>query len=456
MTASGGALSHIRHTVESRGGRVLFPDDPSYEESRRTYNRIHDHRPAALVRTCDPAALREVIAFAMDAGLEIAIRGGGHHIGGLGTTDGGIVLDFCTARRVTVDAVGRVLCSAPGARLCDVDAACVPAGVIVPTGTVSDTGIAGLTLGGGKGWMTGYLGLTCDRLVGADVLLADGSVVRAEESEHAPLLWALRGGGGNFGVVLEFRFALHRLPKTYCGSLVVEWDRAATAFKSLIEYLKSECPRQLTVAPTLGRTVAGRPEMRVDFCYADGDPGLLRPLLDAVRPSKMDDVGEWDFSRWQSHFDSLYLPPLRGYWKASYQEDLSEKAISDLLGAYVKAPAGRCSVIVEHMHGAFRDFDSSHGAFGHRDSMFSVLAASRWECPCDDATRIAWVRSVIESVDPAGGSPSYLNYSAPGDGRQVTQLYGANIERLLVIKQTYDPRNVFRRNHNIRPRGVKQ
>lgn len=447
-------LAKIEAALGPSAGRLICPGDPAYEDCRKIYNRFHDHKPAALVQTRSVEALRRTIDVAADAGVEIAIRGGGHHIGGLGTTHGGIVLDFSPFREVVIDRERGCVRVAPGAQLGDLDAVTVPAGWVVPTGTVSQTGVAGLTLGGGKGWFTGPLGLTCDQLIGADVLTADGVVVKAEDAEHAQLLWALRGGGGNFGVVLEFRFRLNLLSRTYCGSLVVDWGLAQKSLARLIEYLGADCPRGLTVAPVFLRNASGRNELQIDFCYAGGDRELLRPLLDAVQPTQERDLRYWNFANWQSHFDAYFIPPMRGYWKASYRKCLSESAISALIDAYERAPGKRCSVTIEHLHGAFHEFDASHGAFGHRDVGFGVLASCRWDDPKDDDTSIAWVRQVIAAVDPTGESSSYLNYSALGDGRQADQLYGSNLKRLLGVKRAYDPNNVFRRNHNIRPQGA--
>lgn len=447
-------LAKIQAALELSAGRLICPSDPIYEDSRKIYNRFHDHKPAALVQTRSIEALRRTIDIAAEASVEIAIRGGGHHIGGLGTTHGGIVLDFSPFREVVIDRERGCIRVAPGARLHDLDAATVPAGWVVPTGTVSQTGVAGLALGGGKGWFTGPLGLTCDQLIGADVLTADGAVVKAEDAEHTQLLWALRGGGGNFGVVLEFRFQLNPLPKTYCGSLLVDWGHAQKSLGRLLDYLGADCPKGLTTAPVFLRNASGHNELQIDFCYAGGDRGLLQPLLNAVQPTQEREVRYWNFANWQSNFDAYFMPPMRGYWKASYRECLSETAVSALIDAYERAPGKRCSVTLEHLHGAYHEFDASHGAFGHRDAGFGVLASCRWEDAKDDDTSIAWVRQVIAAVDPTGESSSYLNYSALGDGRKVEQLYGSNLKRLLEVKRAYDPNNVFRRNHNIRSRGA--
>lgn len=440
----------IERFVRTLPCEVITPQDAHYDEARQIYNRFHDMYPAALVRTLDHACLRQVLSFAMAQGVELAIRGGGHHIGGLGTSHQGIVIDFSPFQQVQLDAANGVVHVQPGATLKALDEALCPHGWVVPTGTVSQTGLGGLTLGGGIGWLVGAYGLTCDNLVGADVMLADGSVVRAGEGAHKDLLWALRGGGGNFGVVLSYTYRLNRLPDVCCGAYRVQWSRVPDVLARLVEFMLQRCPPQLTIAPAFLRDADGEPYLSIDFCGFEACPDGLRELADVAAGCEPDDIRRWDFADWQSSFDANFLPPMRGYWKAKYLTQLTAADIALLITHYEQAPrAARCTITLEHLHGAFREMPCEESAFGHRQMNFGVLISTRWPTPADDPAHVRWVRGVASELDPHGRCGSYVNYSPLDKDDQVSSLYGDHHQKLKRLKGLYDPQNLFRRKHNL-------
>ncbi|HTV19748.1 MAG TPA: FAD-binding protein, partial [Polyangiaceae bacterium] len=277
-SAEPGLGRELQRWAAASGIDCCTPEHPEYATKRLVYNRIHDAYPVAVVSPRSAAEVAQCLRFARAQALPLAVRGGGHHVGGFGTCDAGLVIDLGSMRRVAIGNEG-VASVGAGARLGHVDGFLCPRGFVVPTGTVSDTGIAGLALGGGIGWLLGLYGLTCDNLVGADVVVGDGELVRAEAPEHGELLWALRGGGGGLGIVTEFRFRTHRLPICVAGSLVVQAAGARAALWRLVQFLEERCPARLTVAPVLRQDSDGRLALFVDFCLAGSDERALDRLI---------------------------------------------------------------------------------------------------------------------------------------------------------------------------------
>jgi hypothetical protein len=422
--------------------------DPHYEEARALYNRYHNLYPGALVRTLSPASIGGVIRFATDYNLPLAIRGGGHHIAGYGSCEGGIVIDFSPFRTVVINSAGGIIEVEPGARLGDVDRKLCPVGLVVPSGTVSDTGIAGLTLGGGIGWLVGRYGLTCDQLVGADLVLADGSLVRAEDPGHEDLLWALRGGGGNFGVVTRFRYKARALPFCVVGSATVCLRAAAATLTRAVDFLEASCPRNLTVAPILTRSADGEPLLSIDFCLAGGNDDVLSELSTAIGEAQWSIRRDGDYSRWQSSFDAIFQPPMRGYWKARYAEELTKGHIDELVGAMDSCPTRHSTILIEHLHGAFSDVDNESSAFPLRWARFGILLSARWHDPSQDHTCTTWVRESFARLDPLNNSATYSNYAGGDDSRALMTFDTSLTTRLCRVKTLYDPNNRFARNHN--------
>ena len=430
---------------------LISPSDARYAKARLIYNRMHDCYPGLIVRTLDVDDLRVVIDFAFKHDIVLAIRGGGHHIGGFGTCNDGIVIDFSPFKSIDIDTDKNIASVAPGACLSDLDDVLPKAGYVVPTGTVSETGVAGLTLGGGIGWLIGIYGLTCDQLCGADVLLANGQLVRAEDPEHKELLWALRGGGGNFGIVLKFRYRLNPLPKTICGMGLVAWENVKPVMGALLNYLEKSCPVTMTIAPIFTKDTLGNSNLRIDFCCAGGteeDVAQLIALSDLIDWS---DVRAWEFAAWQREFDQSLLPPMRGYWKASYLATITPDIIDSLCDSFEHSSIPKCTIMIEHLHGAFKQYDQSTSAFPLRQSNFGIVFAARWENSVDDATHIGWVRHSFHAIDPQGTSGTYLNYTSADDQRAVKTLLSSTMSQIAGVKSHYDPHNRFKRNHNVLP-----
>jgi len=417
------------------GGELIVSGAPQFEGARRVYNRLHDPYPLALVRTLEPTLILEVARSCEEFRMPLAVRGGGHHIGGGSGGDGGVVLDFSTFHRVTYCAETQVCRVQPGARLVDIDRELSRYGRVIPTGTVSDTGVAGLTLGGGIGWLAGPLGLTCDYLVGADVLLADGRVVRAEDADPFGLLWALRGGGGA-GVALELRFRTVPLPATTTGSVLVGRDIEETLVR-LFDYLGSRCPRELTVAPVLSRDRAGRPLLKVEYCAAgDGGRGIA-DLLDLLSQGVCAPF-HGSFVQWQAHIDAEFLPPQRGYWKSCYLHDVSATDVFAMTETISRTPMAHCSILIEHLHGAFADVNEESSAFPLRKARFGVLFAARWPDVEGDRKNIGWVRDSYSRLDPGNSRPVYANYASPQDPRVAASFSAEAQHRLLDLRVRYD------------------
>lgn len=431
----------------------IGPRDPRYEQARLIYNRFHNLTPGAIVRSKSPAVITQVLALAKEHALPVAIRGGGHHIAGYGSCNEGVVIDFSPFRAVQLDGASGIVEVDPGARLGDVDRTLTEHGLVVPTGTVSDTGIAGLALGGGIGWLLGCYGLTCDHLIGADVVLADGREVRAEDPEHSDLLWALRGGGGNFGVVTRFRFRTRSQPKLIVGSATIPFQRAAESLADTVEFL-ADCPRDLTIAPTFYRTAIGEPVFSIDFCLASDDESVLKRLQQVVGLANWSIRRDADYVAWQRNFDDLFQPPMRGYWKSRYGTSLTRTDIEILLDAFACAPTQRSAILIEHLHGAFTDGGAETSAFPLRWASFGVLLSARWPDPSQDDVAIKWVRETFSRLDPQSLSAAYSNYTASDDHRAV-RAFDKLASRLASIKSHYDPSNVFHRNHNLEPANPK-
>ncbi len=430
---------------------VIAPDDPRYPNARLIYNRMHDDYPALIVRTLTVDAIRSILAFVAEEQVVLAIRGGGHHIGGFGTCHQGIVLDFSVFKGIEIDHEQQLVSVEPGCCLGELDATLSAAGYIVPTGTVSETGLAGLTLGGGIGWLIGQYGLTCDQLVGADVLLADGRMVKAEDPEHRQLLWALRGGGGNFGIVLKFRYQLHPLPTTHCGMGLVDWEHCLSVMRVLLPYLNDQCPSSMTVAPIFVKNDRGESHLRIDFCCANGTTDDVLQLMSLSKHIHWTAVKEWNFVEWQRAFDQAFLPPMRGYWKAVYLDTLSIAIIETLCEVFLQSSSPRCSILIEHLHGAFKHRDQDSSAFPLRDKNFGILFSLRWEAADEDAEQIRWVKESFSKIDPMGISSTYVNYTNADDKRAVNTLLLSSLSAIAEVKALYDPTNLFRRNHNVKP-----
>ena len=443
-------------------GRVVTSADADYDEARSVYNAMHDRRPGAVVQCVDSADVMATIRAARDSGADLAIRGGGHSVPGFGTVDDGLVIDLARMNGVRVDPTRRIAHVGGGATLGDADHATYPFGLAVPGGVVSTTGVAGLTLGGGFGYLTRSVGLSIDNLLSADVVLADGRQVTASAQEHEDLFWALRGGGGNFGVVTNFEFQLHDAGDIVGGPLFYEFDDATAVLQGYRDYI-AHAPEQLgcffgwQIAPPLPFI----PEDRVGdlFCVLvpcwngphEEAEQVLQPLRD-VAEVVADGIDLMPFPALQSAFDDTVPKGLQNYWKADFIAELTDEAIAVHIEHGAKTPNVSSSMHLHPINGAAQRVAPDATAFGHRDKSFSPVIVGIWPDPADNEANIAWVRDYYDAIHPhSGGEGGYINFMSDDDGHRAAANYGTGYDRLAAIKGIYDPDNVFHVNQNITP-----
>lgn len=443
-------------------GRLITKDDADYDEARTIWNSMIDRRPAMIVRCAGAGDAVKAVRFARDNGLLLAIRGGGHNIAGNAICDGGVVIDLSAMRSVWVDPATRRMRVEPGATLADVDAETQAFGLVLPTGINSTTGIAGLTLGGGFGWTTRKFGLTLDNLISVDVVTAAGELKRVSEKEEPELFWALRGGGGNFGVVTSFEFRLHDLPGEVLAGLVVhpfaDADMVLKQYRQQLETAPDEltCWAVMRKAPPLPFLPAewhGKEVLVLAMCYCGnlqagetataGLRSIGKPIADVVGPAP--------FAAWQQAFDPLLTPGARNYWKSQDFARLSDPAISVLLDAVRKLPGPECEIFIGHVGGAAGRIGHEATAFPQRSSHFVMNVHARWREKAMDQTCIGWAKGLFEATRPHAIGTAYINFMPEDEADRVEAAYGMNYRRLAEIKRRYDPQNLFRMNQNVKP-----
>ena len=457
------AVEELRAQV---GGAVLEPSDPGQQDVRAVFNAMHPSRPAVTVICTGTADVIAGVDFAREQRLPLAVRGGGHSIAGLSAIEGGVLLDLAPMRSVQVDPERRLAVVQGGALWSDVDRETQAFGLVAPGGVVSDTGVAGLTLGGGYGWVRRKYGLTVDALVEAQVVCADGEVRRASADSHPDLYWAIRGGGGNFGVVTSFTFALQPLgPMVGFAATFYPAEEITEIMRGWRDYVE-QAPDEVT-ATIVTMTFPANPEMPaaihdrevaiVGGIYV-GDPeeGLrvMAPLRELGTPL-FDMSQPMPFTAVQAGFDPLFpRNQLRAYWKSQYLDELTDEAIDVIAGRVLDRPTPLTLVNAFHMGGAIAAVDPEATAFAERSAPYLVSIDGMWDDAADDADTIAWVRAAWEEVRAYGNGGVYLNFTgladeAPGAG--VDTAFGRNLERLQAIKAVYDPGNLFHLNNNIKP-----
>ena len=446
-------------------GRIVRPGDADYDEARALWNGMIDRRPRLIVRASGPGDVAPTIAFARRTGLQLAIRGGGHNVAGNGSVDDGIVLDLRDLNGVEVDPDRRLVRVGAGATLGDIDRATQPFGLAVPIGVVSGTGIGGLTLGGGVGWLTRAYGLTIDNLVSADVVLATGASVRADATEHPDLFWGLRGGGGNFGVVTAFTFrAYPHGPDVFAGSLIYQaarWSEALRAYADWSAGLPDELTTLITfMVPPGDWDMGDQPVMLLGFAWAGADDGSGRAAIDRLRATCVPDLEMLDPTTWiafQSAFDASLPPTSRAYWRNVWFDRLDDAVIDGIVTHAAAQTRVGTAADLHHMGGAFGRVGANETAFPDRTAGFWLNIYGFWAGAADDGPNSAWVKGFSDDLQPLAASGQYVNFLGrdEGDARaKALAVYGpAKYERLVAIKRRYDPDNVFRINHNIPPEG---
>ena len=427
-------------------------DDPRYDDARTTFNALVDRRPVAIARCRNTADVVVALGIAAEHGLPVAVRGGGHNVAGHAVCDGGLVIELSGLNEIEVEAQTRTARAGGGATWRAFDAATQAHGLAAPGGTFGTTGVGGLTLGGGIGFLIGRHGLSCDNLVGAEVVTVDGSVLEANEAEHAELFWALRGGGGNFGVVTRLDFRLHELAEVVGGALVWPFGAAAEPMR-VFRDVALQAPDDFSTQAVLGHsTETGACVFAVIVCSTgpDEEPELLRRLR-RVGGIQVDDVRQRPYLELQSMFDMPF--GLRHYWKGHFVRELPDALLDDLARA-IDPERQRGAILIEAIHGAASRTPRGATPVGFRDAAFNVSALGIWESPADDDEQIEWARGTAAAAAPyslQGGG--YLNYmQADEPVERVRAAYGAEtFERLRAVKQRYDPANTLRFNQNVPP-----
>lgn len=453
------SMVHLKGEVK---GRVILPGDPGYDEARRIWNAMIDRRPAVIVQCAAAADVPPAISFAREHGLEISIRGAGHNIAGNAVCDNGVMIDFSKMRTVRVDAGKRLARVEPGATLNDVDRATQEHGLATPLGINSTTGIAGLTLGGGFGWLTRKYGMTIDNLVSADLVMADGASMRASDRENPDLFWAVRGGGGNFGVVTGFEFKLHPVgPEIYSGLLVFPFSQARQVIDEYREFVKT-APEELNVwavlrkappLPFLPASVHGQEMVALAVCYAGGAPDgrkLVEPLH-RFGNAHGEHIGLQPYAQWQQAFDPLLTPGARNYWKSHNFTEISDGALDAVLRYAGRLPTAQCEIFIGLIAGAANRVAADATAYGQRDTRFVLNVHGRWDDPADDKRCIAWARDFFKASAPYASAGAYVNFMTEDETDRISAAYGSSYARLVQIKRRYDPENIFHMNQNIKP-----
>ena len=443
-------------------GSVLQPADPGFEAARRIWNAMIDRLPAVIVRCANAGDIPFAIDWARSQGLDITVRGGGHNIAGSAVCDGGVMIDLSSMKAIHVDPGRRRALVEPGAALGDFDRAAQAHGLATPVGINSTTGVAGLTLGGGFGWLTRKYGLTIDNLVAADVVTADGRQLRASQGENPDLFWALRGGGGNFGIVSRFEFSLYPVgPEVLAGLMVFPMDQAPALVRQYRRFAAS-APEELNVwvvlrkappLPFLPQTVHGREAVVLAIFHAgDADEGreLIAPLRRFGDPWG-EHIGLQPYTRWQQTFDPLLAPGARNYWKSLNFTDLPDGLWDVVLAAAGRLPTPECEIFVGMIAGASNRVAADATAYFHRDAKFVINVHGRWQEASQDERGIAWSREFFAAAQPYASAGGYVNFMTAEEGDRIPAAYGSNYERLRAIKKAYDPENVFHHNQNIVP-----
>jgi len=442
-------------------GSITAPGDPDYDERRKLYNAMIDRHPALIARCTDAADVMAAIAHAKRERLPIAIRGGGHNGAGLGSVDDGMVIDLSAMRGVIVDPASRVARVLGGSLLGDVDHAAQPFGLALPSGIISTTGVGGITLGGGLGHLTRGGGLTIDNLIAADVVLADGRLVRTSESELPDLFWALRGGGGNFGVVVSFSFSLQEVGEVLAGPTLWPLEAAPTVMRAFDTYMETAPDfvggfflfLEVPPAPPFPEELHGQKMCGIAWCVTDPDAtDGFDDMLAAARPA-LHGVGRMPFPAWNSAFDGLYPPGHQWYWRADFVKELTDEAIALHCEHGAKLPTMQSSMHMYPINGAAGRVGKDDTAWAYRDAKYGMVIVGVDPDPANAGLVRDWTVAYHEALHPYSMGGAYVNMMMDEGQERVRASYRDHYDRLASVKAVYDPENLFRVNQNIAPAG---
>jgi len=455
LTATGESIENATVEAFQTGfrGQLLFPGGDAYDQGRKLWNGMFDRRPALIARCAGAADVISAVNFARDNRLQIAVRGGGHSFPGHSVCDGGIVIDLSAMKGIRVDPGERTARAEPGVKWIAFDQETQAFGLATSGGTVSDTGIAGLTLGGGLGWLSSKHGLTVDNLLSADVVLADGRFLTANATDNPDLFWALRGGGGNFGVVTSFEYQLHNVGPTIVGGMVAY--RLGEA-RNVLRFYRDFCnaaPDELTTYAGFLNPPGGDTVVALFCCYCgplDKGEEVTRPLKSIAVPV-LDALGPMPYAAQQCLFDGGFPTGSYYYTKADFLPDLTDEAIEVFVEYAAAKPSPLSGILVQTVCGAASRVPTDAMAFRHRTFPYAPIIVSQWLDAADTGRNVSWARDCSEALHPFAAGGVYVNDLGENDDDRVPVAYGANYQRLVELKKKYDPNNLFHLNPNIKP-----
>ena len=454
--------SSVDKLRSSLKGSLLTAGDDAYDEARTIWNAMIDRKPALIARCATSGDVQAAVGFAREHKLLTAVRSGGHNIAGNAVCDGGFMIDLSQMKAVRIDEANKRAHVEPGSLLGDVDAEAQKFGLATPLGINSTTGVAGLTLGGGFGWLSRKHGFTVDALRAADVVTADGQLLTASEDEHAELFWAIRGGGGNFGVVTRFEFELYNVgPEVYSGLVVFPASEGKSVLQKYRDYSRTLSDdssiwvvlRQAPPLPFLPESVHGT-DVVVLACFHDGTEEEGEQMASAVRGFGNPlgkHLGMQPYVEWQQAFDPLLTPGARNYWKSHNFTELSDAAIDVALEYAGRVPSPQCEIFFGQLGAAVGRKPVDATAYAHRDGNYVLNVHGRWDDPADDAKCIQWSRDFFEASAPYASGSVYVNFMTEEETDRIGAAYGPGYDRLVAAKKQYDPDNLFRMNQNIKP-----
>jgi FAD/FMN-containing dehydrogenase len=435
-------------------GVLLRPDEPGYDDARKIHNGMIDRRPALIARCLGNADIADAVNFARTRGLSLAVRGGGHNVAGRAVCDDGLMLDLSLMKGIHVDPVRRTALAQGGVTWREFNRETQAHGLATTGGVISTTGIAGLTLGGGLGWLMAKHGLAMDNLLSAELVTASGGIVRASKEENADLFWGLQGGGGNFGAVSWLEYRLHPVGMVTSGLIAHPFDHAREVLRFFREITSAGLPDDLAIFGALLHAPDGTPIAVFIVCHC----GPLREAEVALQRIKkfgtpvMDIIGPTTYEATNMMLDAGFPRGALNYWKSNFMAELSDQAIDTLISQFAACPSPMSGLLLEHIHGAATRVGVSETAFPHRREGYNFLVVSEWLNPADNTRNIAWGRESYDAMRPYFTSGRYVNYLGEDDGEDaVAAAYGSNYQRLRTLKAKYDPTNLFHLNQNIRP-----
>jgi FAD/FMN-containing dehydrogenase len=446
-------------------GRIIEPTDKDYDDARKVYNAMIDKKPRLIVRSFDVADVIASVNFARENGRLLAIRSGGHNAGGLGIADDALVIDLAQIKYTRVDPAARTVTVGGGCTWGDVDHATHAFGMATPSGILSTTGVGGLTLGGGIGMFTRKCGLTIDNLLSADIVLANGRFVKANSDENTDLFWAIRGGGGNFGVVTSFTFKLHAIDTVYGGPMLYDFNETTNVMKWYRSFI-TEAPDDLSgyfalltvpPAPPFPEHLHLKKMCGIVWACTAGqnEAEEMFKTIRAFKKPALDFVGPIPHPALQSMFDGLYPPGLQWYWRAHFVNELSDEAIAEHVRFGATLPSMHSTMHMYAINGAASRVGKQDTAWNYRDATWAQVMVGVDPDPANKEKLIRWTKDYHDALRPYSAAGAYVNFMMDEGEDRVKATYGDNYQRLVAIKDKYDPQNLFRVNQNIKPSGTK-